>query len=69
MIIEAEKGDSIYVAAEKATRELRNKGINHGTLLFNEKSISISFDSNSNDIATIYSLMHKIDRFKAGYRD
>lgn len=69
MIIEAESGTSIYNAAENAAKQLRVSGVTNGTLIFNNKSISISFDSNSSDIATIYALMHKIDRLKAGYKD
>jgi hypothetical protein len=62
-IIEAEKGDSIYIACQKAAMESKNiRGM--VSLNFNDISIIISPFSDPDDSATIYNLKHKIKQLE-----
>lgn len=62
MIYEAEKGDSIYIAAQKAIKLAKyNYDVR---LIFNDIEILVSEFSHDIDICTIYNLKHKIQRLK-----
>lgn len=63
MKYEAEKGDSIYIAAQKAIilAQKHNSGI---VLVFNEINISVSQFSYDIDISEIYNLKCEIRRLK-----
>lgn len=60
MIIEAPKGSSFFDAVRDVKKTLKQKGYPDATLIFNDLYITVSADSNENDIAVIYNLKHKL---------
>ncbi len=67
MVFEADKGDSIYVAAQKAVELARTSRATGGEveLVFNDLRISVHPGSHPRDIVTIYDLKHQIRQLGA----
>jgi len=58
------KGVSIYTAAHMAKEYLYQRDFKDGKLVFNDLMVPLSVDSNINDIAIIYNLMHQNRQLK-----
>lgn len=60
MIYEAEKGENFYSFGNRMKEEMKLKGQSYRVCIFNEIHYTIGFDSNMDDIATIYDLKRKL---------
>lgn len=67
MIFEPLKGVNFYGAVEECQKEIRKTGRNYMTLVFNEIHVTVSYDSNPDDLATIYDLKSKLVRNGLSY--
>ena len=57
-----------FVSACRELQGMLGKG-EYRIMQFNDHLITVSQDSNIDDLATIYNLKHQIARLKAGYQD
>ncbi len=69
MIYEPDKGSSFYEAVKKLKQILFKENISYRQMLFNGIYITVSVNSNADDIAVIYDLKNRIRRLKAGHND
>ncbi len=60
MIYEAEKGMAFYDVVKECKKQLKNSNSTYKQILFNEIYVTVSIDSNDDDIATIYDLKREI---------
>jgi len=60
MIYEPNKGESFYNAVKTLKQILQTEGSAYRMILFNGIYVTVSADSNPDDIATIYDLKHKL---------
>lgn len=56
MIQHAEENDNLYVAVSKLKEQLKKENREYSDLMFKNIQLRISFDSNVNDIETIFLL-------------
>ena len=68
MIMQAQAGESIYSATERAKEEANFGSFGYVDLLFNQIPLRVSHDSCIDDILTIYSLKCRIRGLELGYR-
>lgn len=61
-IYEPEKGIAFYTSVKDLKSELEKTGSAYAHLRFNEILVTVSKDSNPDDIATIYDLKNKLRR-------
>lgn len=59
---EPSKGANFYGAVKEAKALMNPEGCNYIDMKFNEISIRVSWDSNPDDLATIYDLKRAIER-------
>jgi len=59
-----EKGTSFHDAVRECKKEIVRTGRLYMMMTFNEINVTISIDSNPDDIATIYDLKHELRRLK-----
>jgi hypothetical protein len=64
MIYEPPKGESFRNAVTNLKQDLRRTGSAYKQILFNEIYVTVSPDSNIDDICTIYDLKHELRRLK-----
>lgn len=67
MIFESPKGVNFYGAVEECQKEIRKTGRKYMTLVFNEIHVTVNYDSNPDDLATIYDLKSKLVRNGLSY--
>lgn len=60
MIFEVSKGQHFYGGIIECKAEIKRSGRKYMIMRFNELDITVSHDSNSDDLATIYDLKHKL---------
>jgi hypothetical protein len=60
MTIEARKGSNIHDETKRVKNILKENGSRDGILVFNDIQLTVSSNSNPNDIVTIYLLKHKL---------
>lgn len=60
MEFETDKGVAFYDAVKLCKEEIKKTGRMYMMMSFNGLNVTVSFDSNPDDIATIYDLKHKI---------
>lgn len=63
MKIETQKGSNIYDSIRTAKTSLRENGLIDGILVFNDIELMVSANSLNEDIATIYFLKHKLNKY------
>ena len=68
MIMQAQAGESIYSAIERAKEEASIVSYGYVDLVFNQIPLRVSYDSCIDDILTIYSLKCRIRGLELGYR-
>lgn len=64
MIYEPNKGIAFYDAVKELKTILKDSKSAYRMMLFNDIHVTVSVDSNPDDIATIYDLKHEIRRLK-----
>lgn len=60
MIFEADKGTQFYTAVSQCQAKIKSTGRKYMMMKFNDIEITVSDDSNHDDIATIYDLKYKL---------
>lgn len=65
MIHEPEKGVMFYDAVKSLKQTLIKEKSSYREMLFNGIFVTVSIDSNPDDIATIYDLKHKLRQLNA----
>lgn len=68
-IFTPDKGVMFYDAVKELKAHLAKTGSSYAQMVFNEIYVTVSSDSNPDDIASIYDLKNKIRRMEAGYKD
>ncbi len=63
-VIEAKLGVTVGQAAQDAVEELKKGPHSDGNLMFNGLMVPFSTKSDPDDIATIYTLMHRVSFLK-----
>jgi hypothetical protein len=64
LIYEPPKGESFRNAVDNLKKKLQTTGGSYRQILFNEIYVTVSSDSNVDDICTIYDLKHEMRRVK-----
>lgn len=66
-MFEAEKGVNFYEAIKQCKAKIQEKKHSYLVMVFNDIHITVSPDSNSDDLATIYDLKHKLIQHNLTY--
>lgn len=62
MIFEPQKGVSFYGALNECKAKIKATGREYMMMKFNDVEITVSIDSNHDDLATIYDLKRKLQQ-------